>query len=104
MDLNHRPPGPEKERRSGAPTLSLLAGEGFALPEVTGNLRHRRINAEQSGAYTSPNEANAVTDAQPRATPSTAPASTSLRKCMPRTIRETAMLTAKKNSGASSPG
>src|SRR4029077_3789873 len=52
----------------------------------------------------SPKEANAVIEAQPSATPRTTPASTSLKKCIPRTIRETAMLVARKKSVASSPG
>ena len=55
-------------------------------------------------AYANPNEANAVIEAQPSATPNTAPASTSLKKCIPSTTRDTAMLIAIKNSGASNPG
>jgi hypothetical protein len=55
-------------------------------------------------SYTNPNDANAVIEPQPSATPSTAPAKTSLKKCMPSTTRDTAMLTAKKNKGASNPG
>ncbi|PYT84605.1 MAG: hypothetical protein DMG40_01035 [Acidobacteria bacterium] len=50
------------------------------------------------GDYTSPMEANAVTEAQPRATPRTTPARTSLTKCMPNTTRDTAILNARKKS------
>jgi hypothetical protein len=50
---------------------------------------------------TNPNEANAVIEAQPSATPKTAPAKTSLKKCIPSTTRDNAMLTARKNNGAS---
>jgi len=57
-----------------------------------------------SSPYANPNDANAVIDAHPSATPNTAPASTSLKKCIPKTMRDTAMLIAMKNSGASSPG
>ena len=42
-----------------------------------------------------PSEANVVMAPQPSATPRTTPANTSLKKCMPRTTRDTAMLTAK---------
>jgi len=54
--------------------------------------------------YTRPMEAKAVIAAQPSATPSTMPARTSLRKCIPRTMRETAMLMARKNNAPSSEG
>jgi len=57
-----------------------------------------------SSSYAIPNDANAVIEAHPNATPNTAPASTSLKKCIPNTTRDTAMLIAIKNNGASSPG
>jgi hypothetical protein len=78
------------------------SGIGYST-EKPGWQGHGR-GANLAGAYTQPSEAKAVSDAQPRATPSTAPASTSLRKCIPSTMRDTAMLTARKNSIPSSPG
>ena len=54
--------------------------------------------------YIQPKDANAVIDAQPNATPRTMPASTSLKKCIPSTMREKAMLRDKKNSVPSSTG
>jgi len=63
---------------------------------------HKESNV--GGCYMSPSEANAVIEAQPSATPITTPASTSLRKCMPSTMRDTAMLSARKKSTPSSDG
>src|SRR5262249_54227406 len=48
-----------------------------------------------------PREAKVVREQQPRATPRMMPARTSLRKCIPRTMRERAMLSARKISGNS---
>src|SRR5580704_13337537 len=54
--------------------------------------------------YIHPSDANVVIEAHPSATPRTMPASTSLKKCIPKTMRETAMLRARKNSGPSKDG
>jgi len=49
-------------------------------------------------SQTSPIDAKAVIEAHPSATPSTIPASTSLRKCIPSTMRDTAMFNARNKS------
>jgi len=58
----------------------------------------RKLRLPTRSTQTSPNEANVVIEAQPSATPKTAPASTSLKKCIPSTTRDNAILTAKKTA------
>src|ERR1700730_10637334 len=84
----------------------LLMLEGYRIRAFTDYAAWQRRRGTLNGQLhqTKPNDANALIEAQPSATPRTAPASTSLKKCMPSTMRDTAMLTARKNNGASSPG
>lgn len=82
----------------------LLALSNRLLEMCEGNRYELTAAICMSRRYTQPSDANSVTAPHPSATPRSIPASTSLRKCIPSTMREMAMLIAKKNSGPSRDG
>src|SRR5215470_16966196 len=85
---------------------SVLAGstDWDAENDAAPGIQAGSNKADAYAVYTMPMEAKALMEPRPSATPRTIPARTSLRKCMPRTIREIAMFSARNSRTPSSDG